>query len=153
MTIDQRLADLGVTLPTPPKPGGAYSSTETAGNLLFIAAQFPIEGGEPRYVGKIGAELDIDAGRAAARLAAINVLAQIRAALGGFERLKSIVRLEGHLNTAPDFTQHAKVLDGASELFHEALGDRAGHVRSLYGHATLPLNLAIELVVIAEVTQ
>jgi enamine deaminase RidA (YjgF/YER057c/UK114 family) len=150
-TIEDRLAELGLALPDPPHPAGAYSPTQRAGNLLFISGQFPISGSELRYVGRLGEDLDAEQGFKAARLAALNVLSQIRCALGGFDPLVRIVRLDGHLHAAPGFTGHARVLDGASQLFHEVLADRAGHARTVYGQAAMPLDLALELAVIAEV--
>ena len=151
MSIMARLAKAGLTLPDPPKPGGAYSPTILSGQLLFISAQFPIVNSELRYQGRLGDDLSTEDGYQAARLAALNVLSQINAALSGFDRLRQIVRLEGHLRTTPEFREHARVLDGASHLFHEILVEKAGHVRALYGHTSLPLNLPVELVVIAEV--
>lgn len=149
--VEDRIATLGITLPDPPRPGGAYHSSQRCGNLLFLSGQFPIENGELRFVGRLGEGLSTDDGIAAARLAGLNVLSHIRQALGSFDPLVRLVRLEGHLHAAPGFTEHARVLDGASELFHAVLQERAGHVRALYGHAAMPLNLAVELVVIAEV--
>lgn len=151
MSILARLQNAGLTLPDPPKPGGAYSPTILSGNLLFISAQFPIVSGELRYQGRLGDDLSTEDGYQAARLAALNVLSQINAALGGFDRLRQIVRLEGHFRTTPEFREHARVLDGASHLFHEILAEKAGHVRALYGHTSLPLDLSVELVVVAEV--
>lgn len=151
MTIDDRLRERSITLPEPPPPGGAYKPTAVAGNLLFVSAQFPIQDGRPKWVGKIGGELSVDQGRQAARLAALNALARIRRDLGGFDRLRQVLRLEAHLNTAPRFAQHAAVADGASQLLNEVLGDRAGHTRALFGHATLPNDLAIELVLTCEI--
>lgn len=151
-SVESRLRELGVTLPEPPKPGGAYKPTIIAGAFLYVAAQFPIENGELKFQGRFGENLDVEQGRAAARLAAINVLAQINAALDGFDRLVQLIRVDGHFNTTPDFDQHARIMDGASELFNDALGDKAGHVRSVFGHASLPANLSVELMAIAQIS-
>src|SRR5262245_32200453 len=97
MTVEERLKELGLQLPLPPKPAGNYSASMRAGGLLFLSAQLPIENGELRYTGRVGAELTEEDGYAAARLAALNVLAQIRTALGGFDRLKTLLRVEGHV--------------------------------------------------------
>lgn len=150
MGPEARLAALGIQLPSPPAPGGAYRPTVQSGKQLFIAAQFPIDG-DRRIVGRLGGELGVAEGRAAARMAALNVLAQCRTALGTLDAVARIIRVDGHMLTTPEFDQHARVLDGASELFNEIFGDAPGHVRALSGHASLPLGLAIELVTIAEI--
>ena len=151
MNVEQRLKELGLTLPIPPKPAGNYQPWIRSGNLLFLSGQFPIENGALRYVGRVGAELSEADGYAAARFAALNVLAQIQAALGNFDRLESLVRVEGHIASAPGWNNAPKVLDGASDLFASVLGERARHARSAFTPAQLPLNLAIEIVVVAAV--
>ncbi len=148
--IDRRLKDLGIDLPAAPQPLGAYRAVVQAGSLLFLSGQLPLKNGALQYRGRVGAELSLDDGRAAAGLTALNALAQIRHFLGGFDRLRQIVRLEGHVASAPDFFDQPKVLDGASDLLSRILGDRAGHARTAFGPASLPANAAIELVVIAE---
>lgn len=150
MSAEKRLVELGIVLPQPSRPGGPYVPAVIARGMVYLAAQFPIENGVFRFVGRLGAELDVEQGRAAARLAGLNVLSHLRLALGSLDRVKRLVRVEGHLLTAPGFTQHARVLDGASELFNEVFGERGAHARAVYGHATLPVDLALELVVIAE---
>src|SRR3954468_4635317 len=102
MSVESKLEQLGLKLPSAPKPAGNYSASVRAGNLLFLSGQFPIENGELGYTGRIGAELTQEQGYAAARLAALNVLAQLKAALGSFERLEHLVRVEGHVASAPD---------------------------------------------------
>jgi enamine deaminase RidA (YjgF/YER057c/UK114 family) len=151
MNVEQRPKELGLTLPNPPKPAGNYQPWILAGELLYLSGQFPIENGAPRYTGRIGAELTEAEGYAAARLAALNVLAQIQAALGGFERLDHLVRVEGHIASAPGWNNAPKVLDGASDLFVSVLGEPGHHTRTAFTPAQLPLNLAIELVVVAAV--
>jgi len=149
MNVELRIEELGLELPAPPKPAGNYSAAVRAENLLFISAQLPIENGEPRYLGRVGAELTEEQGYAAARLAALNVLAQIKAALGGFGRLAQLVRVEGHVASAPDWHDAPKVLDGASDLFLQVRGDRGRHARSAFTPSRLPKNFAVELVVTA----
>jgi enamine deaminase RidA (YjgF/YER057c/UK114 family) len=151
MNVELKLKELGIELPAPPRPAGGYQPWIRQGNLLFISGQFPIENGQIRYTGRVGAELAEDQGRAAARLAALNVLAQIRAALGGFERLATLLRVEGHVASAPGWNNAPRVLDGASELFAAALGERGRHTRTAFTPAQLPLGLAVELVVTASV--
>src|SRR5215813_8702118 len=148
MTIEQKLRELGIELPRPVSPVGRYRPWLIAGDLLFISGQLPLENGAMRYRGKVGSDLGEAEGRAAARLCAVNVLAQIRDVPGGFDRLKELVRVDGHVASAPGWSNQHRVLDGASELFAEVLQDRAGHVRTAFGQASLPLDAAVELVVI-----
>ena len=138
-------------LPPAPAPAGNYCAAVRTGNLLFIAGQFPTENGAPKYCGRVGAELSEMEGYAAARLAALNVLAQIQAALGSLERLEKLVRVEGHVASAPGWSKAPRVLDGASDLFVAFLGQRGQHTRTAFTPSQLPLNLAIELVVVAAV--
>ena len=131
MSIESRFAELGLELPSAPKPAGNYAETVRVGSLLFVSGQFPIENGAGRYVGRVGAQLSEADGYAAARLAALNVLAQIYAALGGFERFERLVRVEGHIASAPAWNNAPKVLDGASDLFIAVLARRT---RTAYAH-------------------
>jgi enamine deaminase RidA (YjgF/YER057c/UK114 family) len=151
MNIESQLKSLGLELPNPPKPAGNYQACVQTGNLLFISGQFPIENGQLRFTGRVGAELTVEQGYAAARLAALNVLAQIRAALGGFDRLETLLRVEGHVASAPGWNNVPKVLDGASDLFAAVLGERGRHTRTAFSPEQLPLNLTVELVVTAAV--
>ncbi|WP_321956870.1 RidA family protein [Paraburkholderia bannensis] len=152
MSIEKRLAELGLTLPEAPQPLGSYTAVSEAGNLLFISGQVPLVSGKIAFTGQIGRDLSIEEGRAAARATALNVLAQIARHLGGvdqMERLERIVRVEGHVSSAEGFYDQPAVLDGASELFAQVLGDKAGHARSAFSHTQLPANAAVALVVIA----
>ena len=151
MTPEQKLAELGLVLPKPSRPAGNYVPFIEAGGLLFISGQLPIENGALRFIGRVGAELSEAEGYTAARLAALNVLAQIHAALGGFERLAGLVRVEGHVASARGFHNQPKVLDGGSDLFAAVLGERGRHTRTAFAPEQLPWNLAVELVVIAAV--
>jgi enamine deaminase RidA (YjgF/YER057c/UK114 family) len=149
MNVEERLHELGIELPAAPSPAGNYEPWVFAGNLLLFAGQFPIANGELRYTGQVGADLTEEQGYEAARLAALNVLAQLRAALSTFENLQSLVRVEGHIASAPNWNNAPKVLNGASDLFREVLGERGRHARTAFTPARLPLNLTIELVVTA----
>lgn len=148
--VDRRLAELGLELPPAPQPLGAYQAALQTGALLFLSGQLPIRDGVIRYAGRVGAELSLEEGKAAAEMAALNVLAQIRRHWGGFERLGRIVRLEGYIASAPGFFDQPTVLDAASNLFARVLGERAGHVRTAFAVPQLPANAAIELVAIVE---
>src|SRR5262245_8685514 len=145
MKVETKLAQLGMKLPRAPKAVGNYSAFVRVGSLLLLSGQFPIKDGALRYTGRISAELTEEQGYAAARLAALNVLAQIDAALGGFERLANLVRVEGHVAAAPGWHNAPRVLDGASDLFLAVLGERGNHARSAFTPPSLPLNLAVEL--------
>jgi len=150
-SISQRLAELNLTLPSAPQAVGQYHPWLKTGNLIFVSGQFPIVDGVLQYSGRLGADLSDQEGYKAAQMAALNVLAQLSAATREFQDLASIVRVEGHFQSAPDWYAHAPVLDSASELFAAVLGDRAGHTRTAFSHITLPLNSPIELVVTAAV--
>jgi enamine deaminase RidA (YjgF/YER057c/UK114 family) len=147
--VEQQLARGGWKLPPAPGPAGNYSAVVQAGNLLFLSGQFPIQDGVPRYLGRVGAELTEQQGYLAAQLAALNVLAQLKSYLGSFDKLASLVRVEGHVSSAPNWNNTPKVLDGASDLFKAILGERGRHARTAFNPAALPWNLAVELVVIA----
>jgi enamine deaminase RidA (YjgF/YER057c/UK114 family) len=153
MNVETQLAELGLTLPCPPQPAGNYQPWILSGGLLWISGQFPIQDGRLIYTGRIGAERTEADGSAAARLAALNVLAQIHAALGDFNRLKSLLRVEGHIASAPGWNNAPRVLDGASDLFATVLGQRGRHVRTAFTPSQLPLDLTVELVVLAAVNQ
>lgn len=149
MDIHTRLRELGLRIPEPPAPAGNYEPWLIAGQLLFVSAQFPIEHGELRCTGQVGADVTEEQGYAAARLAALNVLAQIHAALGDLDRLETLARVEGHVASAPGWHAAPKVLDGASDLFVAVLGSKGRHTRAAFTPLRLPLNLTVELVVTA----
>lgn len=151
MTVASKLAALGLTLPPPPRPLGRYTAVSQAGDLLFISGQLPLRDGLVVWQGQVGKDLTVEQGRQAAQLAALNVLAQIDAHLGGFARLDHIVRVEGYVTSAPGMLEQPAVIDGASELFAEVLGDQAGHARAVYAQSQQPGNAAVILVVIAQV--
>jgi enamine deaminase RidA (YjgF/YER057c/UK114 family) len=151
-TIASRLEELGITLPTPAKPVANYVAYTVSGNLVFISGQVPYGPDGLEYQGKIGADLTIEDGVAAARLCAINILAQLRAALDGdLERVVRCLKLGGFVNAVPDFADHPAVVNGASNLMVEVLGDRGRHARFAVGAGSLPLNVAVEVDAIFEV--
>lgn len=152
MTIHDRLDALGLILPSPQPPGGAYKPFVVAGDTLSLPAQFPIVDGTPAVRGRLGEDIDTEIGYRAARTAALNVLARINDALGGFDRLVQIVHMDGIMLTTPDFDGLPRVLDGASELFNAVLGEKAGHTRSLQGCACLPGRMPVQLLVRAQIT-
>jgi enamine deaminase RidA (YjgF/YER057c/UK114 family) len=149
---EQRLQDLGIVLPALQKPMGTYTETVLTGNLLFLSGTVPIEAGVPRFQGRIGDDLNIEDGQHAARLAALNAVALAKAHLGSLNRVKQIVRLGVMLLTTPEFQDHPKVAEGASELLVAVFGSDKLPTRRVYGVSSLPLALSVELELIFEVT-
>ncbi len=132
-----------IELPLPPKPLGAYVEAVQAGNLLFLSGTLPLEGGVPKFVGRIGAEISIEDGRRAARLAALNALAFANQHLGSLDKVARVVRIKVSLATTPDFRDHPKVADGASELLAEVFGSDKASTRSVAGVTSLPLGAPV----------
>ena len=152
--IDDRLTSLGIILPTPAAPVANYVAFVVTGSLLVISGQLALgPDGKiaPEHTGKIGAAVTAEAGKAAARLCAINVLAQARAALGDLGRIQRCVRLGGFINTAPGYTAIAPIMNGASDLIVEVLGDKGRHARSTIGVAEVPLASAVEVEAMFEI--
>lgn len=144
--IDARLAELGITLPTPAVPVASYVPYVQSGNLLIVSGQITLEDGEVRYKGQLGVTMDVEEGYKAARVCAINLLAQVRAACDGdLDRVRRVVRLGGFVNAAPDFGDHPKVINGASDLMAEVFGDAGQHARAAVGCSSLPLGIAVEV--------
>jgi len=152
VTAEQRLKELGVTLPSPPQPFGTYVEAVQTGNLLFLTGMLPTEGREPKFIGRVGAELDIETGRKAARLAALNGLAVARKYLGSLDRVRRVVRLGVSVATSGDVRDQPKVADAASDLLERVFGEDKNPCRLIYGVASLPLSTQVELEIIFEVT-
>jgi enamine deaminase RidA (YjgF/YER057c/UK114 family) len=150
--IDKKLAELGITLPTPAKPVANYVGWVRTGNLVYTAGQVTLKDGKLEYQGKVGKDFSVEDGAKAARLCAINIVAQLKDACGGdLDRVKRIVKLVGFVNGTPDFADQPKVINGASDLMVEVFGDKGKHARSAVGAGSLPLNVAVEVEAIAEV--
>ena len=144
--IEKKLADIGIELPPPGSPAGNYVPYVVVGDIAYMAGQVAREAGKMKYVGKVGREVSIEQGAAAAKLCAVNLLAQLKAACGGdLDRVERCVRLTGYVNSAPDFLDHPKVVNGASDLMVAALGERGQHARTAIGVAALPLDSAVEV--------
>jgi len=148
---DQRLQDLGIQLPDAPTPFGTYVETVQTGNLLFFSGMLPVVDHEPKYVGRLGKELDIEAGRDAAYTAALGVLAAAKEHLGSLDRVTRVVRLGVFIATFGDFYDQPRVADAVSDLFRDVFGIEKTSVRVIVGVASLPLGVPIELDVIFEV--
>jgi enamine deaminase RidA (YjgF/YER057c/UK114 family) len=146
--IEERLASLGISLPIPPEPAGSYLPVVVSGNLAFIAGQIPIEGNDVKFRGKVES---IEMGQEAARLCAMNALAQLKSSLGNLDRIKRFIKITGFVNCDPLFADHAKVINGASDLLVNIFGEKGKHARAAVGVNSLPLNSTVELEFIAEV--
>ena len=151
MTPEEKLTELGIQLPDPPQPVGAYVTWARTGNLVVTSGQLPWVDRVMQYPGRLGAEVTPEQGYAAARISGINALAQLRAAVGSLDRVRRIVRVEGYVHCTQEFRGHPKVLDGASDLFVAVFGDAGLHTRIALGIYAMPLEAAIQLVVWAEV--
>jgi enamine deaminase RidA (YjgF/YER057c/UK114 family) len=145
--IEERLASLGISLPIPPEPAGSYLPVVVSGNLAFIAGQIPIEGNDVKFRGKVES---IEMGQEAARLCAMNALAQLKSSLGNLDRIKRFIKITGFVNCDPLFADHAKVINGASDLLVNIFGEKGKHARAAVGVNSLPLNSTVELEFIAE---
>jgi enamine deaminase RidA (YjgF/YER057c/UK114 family) len=150
-TADSRLADLGIHLPDPPSPFGAYVEAVQTGNLLFLSGMLATAGHAVTMVGIVGKDLDVPKGRDAARTAALNVLAVARQHLGSLDRVSRVVRLGVSIAATAQFTEHPKVADAASELLRDVFGEAMMPSRLVLGVASLPLGSPVELEVILEV--
>jgi enamine deaminase RidA (YjgF/YER057c/UK114 family) len=149
--IDARLKDLGITLPEPAAPVANYVAAVKTGNLIFVSGQVPVEGGEFKHVGKLGADLAVEDGQAAARLCGINIIAQLKLALGGdLDRVTRVVKLVGFVNSAPDFTQQPQVVNGVSDLMVEVFGDKGRHARAAVSAGSLPVGVSVEVDAVVE---
>ena len=150
-TAEDRLAKLGIKLPAPPEPFGTYVEAVQTGNLLFLTGMLPTEGRAAKFIGRVGAELDVEAGRNAAYLAALNGLAVAREHLGSLDKVTRIVRLGVSVATSGDVRDQPKVADGASELLQDVFGKGKNPSRLVYGVASLPLGVPVALEIIFEV--
>lgn len=149
---EQRLKELGIKLPAPPEPFGTYVEAVQTGNLLFLTGMLPTEGRVAKFIGRVGAELDMEAGRKAAYLAALNVLSVAKEHLGSLDKVSRIVRLGVFVATSGDVRDQPKVADAASELLQSIFGENKNPCRLVYGVASLPLGTPVELEVIFEVS-
>ena len=149
---DARLKELNIALPAPPAPVASYVPYVVSGNLVFVSGQVTLSADGLRYVGKVGAEISLEDGKAAARLCAINVIAQVKAACGGdLDRVKRCVKVGVFVNATPDFTQHPEVANGASDLFQDVFGEAGRHARAAVGAGSLPRGVAAEVEAVFEI--
>jgi enamine deaminase RidA (YjgF/YER057c/UK114 family) len=151
-SAEERLKELGINLPVPPEPFGTYAEAVRTGNLLFLSGMLPTEGRVAKFIGRLGAELDVEAGRKAAHLAALNALAVARQHLGSLDKVKRVVRLGVSVATLGGVREQPKVADGASDLLQGIFGKDKNPSRLVYGVASLPLGAPVELELIFEVS-
>jgi enamine deaminase RidA (YjgF/YER057c/UK114 family) len=151
-TVEKKLAELGIVLPTPATPVANYIPFVQVGALLFVSGQICLDaGGKLVAKGKLGDGVSVEDGQKAARACAINVLAQVKAALGDLDQVKRVVRLGGFINSSPSFLEGPKVMNGASDLMVAVLGDKGRHARTTVGVAVLPADAAVEVEGIFEI--
>lgn len=148
--IEEKLKQLNITLPTPPKPAGSYIPVVISNNLAFVSGQIPMQDGKVLYTGKVPSERSIEEAQSAAKLCAINLLAQLKANLGNLDRITKILRVSGFVNCTPEFSEQPKIINAASDLFFEIFGENGKHSRIAVGVSSLPLNSTVEIDMIVE---
>lgn len=151
--VEQRLREAGIELPSASTPAANYIPWMVVGRLLFVAGQIPVYNGERRYIGRVGAEYGIPEGREAAKICAMNLLAQAKAAVGDLGRISRVVKLGGFVQCTPEFDQHPQVINAASELMIAAFGDAGRHTRTAVGAPSLPFGVAVEIDAIFELAE
>ncbi|GAA2881103.1 RidA family protein [Streptosporangium fragile] len=151
MTAEERLAELGLTLPQVVPPLAAYVPAVRSGDYVYTSGQLPVVDGKLSVTGKVGAEVGAEEAYGLARICALNALAAVASAAGGLSNIVRIVKVVGFVASAPDFTGQPQVVNGASELLAEVLGEQGKHARSAVGVAVLPLDAPVEVELIAEV--
>jgi len=149
--VDTRLEQLGIELPKATKPVANFVPCVQTGNTLFVSGQVSSWNGEYRYIGKVGEDVSVEDAQQAARLCALNILAQARSHLGSLDRVSKVVMVQGFVNATPDFTDHPKVINGASDLLVQVFGDAGKHARFALGAGSLPFNVAVEIAAVLEV--
>ncbi len=151
MKVEAKLAEMGLELPSAPKPVANYVRTVRTGSLLFVSGHGPYRDGKLQFLGKVGGNLTVEEGYQAARLVALNCLASVKEALGDLDRVKRVVKLLGMVNCPPEFGQQPEVINGASDLLVELYGDAGRHARSAVGMNALPRGIAVEIEMVLEV--
>jgi enamine deaminase RidA (YjgF/YER057c/UK114 family) len=149
--VEDRLREMGVTLPPAPKPVAAYVPAAQVGDLVFVSGQLPMVEGKLRFTGTLGRELTLAEGAQAARIAALNALAVVKAAVGDLDRVERVVKMTGWVASAEHFTDQPKVMNGASELLVEIFGEAGRHARAAVGTNVLPLGAPVELELIVKI--
>ncbi len=151
MSANERIQELGITLPEVAKPAGAYVPAVQSGNLVFTAGQIPLVEGKLIATGKVGKEISVEEAKSIARVCALNAVAAIKGVVGDLDRVKKVVKVVGFVASAPEFTQQPAVINGASELLEQIFGDSGIHARSAVGVAVLPLDAPVEVELVVEI--
>ena len=150
-TIDAKLTELGLELPAVAAPAGSYVGYVISGNQIFVSGQIPFWNGDVKFKGKVGTDYSIEEGQEAARVCSLNIIAQVKDALGGdLDRVTKVVKLGGFVNCPPDFEGHPMVINGASELIGAVFGEKGRHARFAMGAGSLPFNVAVEIDAVIE---
>lgn len=149
---EEKLKTLGITLPSPPKPAGSYVPVVTTGKIVFVSGQIPMQDGMVKHTGKVSKDLSLDEAQKAAKLCIINALAQLKSELGSLDKISKIIRVSGFVNSPPEFIEQPKVINAASDLLFEIFGQKGKHTRIAIGVSSLPLNAAVEIDLIAEIS-
>lgn len=150
--VDARLKELGITVPEAAAPVANYVGYVQSGNLVFVSGQVPLKDGKLHYQGKVGGEISLEDAQEAAKLCAINIIAQLKTACGGdLDRVRRIVKLGGFVNSVPEFGDQPKVINGASDLMVAVFGDKGKHSRAAVSAGALPLGVAVEIDAVAEI--
>ena len=148
--IEEKLKENGISLPNPPKPAGSYVPVVTTGNLVYVSGQIPVKDGKIIFSGKVPDEQSIESAQEAAKLCIINCLSQLNSHFGSLENITKIVKISGFVNSTPDFSEHPKIINPASDLLFSIFGDSGKHSRIAVGVTSLPLNSTVEIDMIAE---
>jgi len=152
MSYEERAKSIGITIPKAATPVGSYVPSVQVGQLLFVAGQGSMREGGPVFKGKVGQDLTVNDGYEAAKLAALNCLAAAKSVLGTLDRVERVVKVNGYVNSAPGFTDQAKVMNGASDVLVKIFGEKGRHARTSVGVSDLPLNIAVEVEVVLACT-
>ena len=150
--IEEKLKSLNIVLPTPPKPAGAYIPVVISDQTVYVSGQIPIEDGKVAYTGKVPIEQSLEQAQAAARVCTINALAQLKDELGTLDRISKIIKVSGFVNSTPEFTEHPKVINAASDLLYDIFGKDGQHSRIAVGVSSLPLDSTVEIDMIVEIS-
>ncbi len=150
--IEEKLKSLNITLPSPPKPAGAYIPVVKSGKTVYVSGQIPIEDGKVAFKGKVPSVQSLEQAQKAAKICAINALAQLKSELGSLDKISKILRVSGFVNSESDFTEQPKVINAASDLLFEIFGEKGQHSRIAVGVASLPLGATVEIDMIVEIS-
>jgi len=150
--IEEKLQSLNISLPTPPKPAGSYIPVVVSKSWAFVSGQIPIKDGKVAFIGKVPTAQSIENAQKAAKLCAINALAQLKAELGNLDKIKKIIKISGYVNSEQNFSEHPKVINAASDFLYDVFGEKGKHSRIAIGVNSLPLDSTVELDMIVEIS-